>query len=377
MSRTYLPNSKQFQRINEHLKTIVGVLSTEIDVSTWKGVQKIVEMGLAPEYFPIGSQLVVNHSEYGDMLFDVVAHDYLKSANNENAHTMTIMSHNVIPAIQFDAREAFCVVRSTLEPGEYNFTIPETYGAWEKGQYQFTLTERLPAGGQISLQDNATTPMTSQFVTTFRRNRETSPIETAQVSMGNNGINLGTFGVELNSASRVSYGSDNYMESALRQFLNSSADAGSVWSPQSEYDRPPNWVTSTAGFMSNLDGDFLSVVGAVVVPCSANNVFEAPASSVSKGEKYTVTDKFYIASQQEIFGTLVGSVDDGSRLLPYYEGATNAERLKYRDGLVAGWRLRTPVDAIGNNVRLTHTDGSLRNDFAYLSYGCAPVCTIV
>lgn len=376
-NRIYFPNSEQFKRINGHLKTIANTLGYETDVSTWEGIQKAVRSGVAREMFPVGSQFNIYHSVYEGQTYEVVAHDYFKSNHDENAHTMTLMCRDVYPAMQFDSREAFYYADSPLEPGTYHFSIPEIYGAWAKVSYQFTLTQRLPQGGQLCLQDNAESPMTSQFVTVFSSRTSTTPIETVRVSMGNAGTNLGTFGVELNHTHRIAYGSDNYKESAIRQFLNSSGNAGSVWNPQTKYDRPPSWVNSTEGFLKGLDPRFLSTIGSVIVPCSANNVFESPDSTVTKGEKYTVVDKFYLASQMEVYGTSVGSVVDGSTLLSYYKDATNVERIKCRDDVPAGCRLRTPVDAIGNNVRLIHTDGSLKNDFAYLNYGYAPMCTIV
>lgn len=377
MSRTYLPNSKQFQRINEHLKTIAGALGTQVDISTWEGVQKIVKMGLAPKYFPVGSQLVVNHSVYGDMIFDVVAHDYLKSAKDKNAHTMTILSRDILPSMQMDSPEAFYYAENGLPPGTYNFTIAATYGSWVAGTYQFTLPYALPVGGQLCIPENITAPLTSATVTIFSSCNEVAPTQSAEITTGSEGVSLGTFDNELNHRHRVVYGSNNYKESAIRQFLNSSEIAGNVWTPQTKYDRPPTWVNTHAGFMSGLDTDFLSVVGEVVVPCSTNNTFELIDSNKGKGEKYTVVDKFYLASQQEIFGTAVSSVEDDSRLLPYYESATNAERIKYRDGVAVGWRLRSPVDGNAHNVRLVHIDGSLRNDFAHLDYGFAIACTIV
>ena len=57
------------------------------------------------------------------------------------------------------------------------------------------------------------------------------------------------------------YGSNNYKESAIRQLINSDKAAGSVWTPQTNYDRPPNWNTSKAGFLNGLEADFLSAIG--------------------------------------------------------------------------------------------------------------------
>lgn len=173
------------------------------------------------------------------------------------------------------------------------------------------------------------------------------------------------------------YGSNNYKESAIRQFLNSPSAAGSVWTPQTKFDRPPSWMTSLAGFVGGFDDDFLSVIGEVVVPCSANNTYEAPDSTVAKGEKYTVTDKFYLASQREIFGNNSDSVADDSVLFPYYEGADAADRIKYRDGSAASWWMRTPYSWYASNVRGVYSTGTLGSASAIYGHGCSPACTIV
>lgn len=162
----------------------------------------------------------------------------------------------------------------------------------------------------------------------------------------------------------------------MRQFLNSSAAAGSVWTPQTKYDRPPTWASSRAGYMAGLDEDFLAVVGAVALPCVANNTYEDPESTVTKGSKYTLNDTFYLASQREIFGNNSESVADDSVLLPYYEGATDADRIKYRDGSAAHWLLRTPNAWSAASVRRVYSDGTVSSDHARSALGLAPACTI-
>lgn len=162
----------------------------------------------------------------------------------------------------------------------------------------------------------------------------------------------------------------------MRQFLNSSAAAGSVWTPQTKFDRPPSWLTSLAGYKNGLDQDFLAVVGKVVLPCSANNTYEAPDSSIAKGTKYTLNDEFYLASAREIFNTNWDVADD-SKVFPFYEGAGNADRIKYRDGSAAYWWLRTPYSGYAHVVRRVYSDGTMGSNVAHVASGLAPACTIV
>lgn len=378
MSRIYLPNSKQFKRINEHLKTIAGTMAMQIDTSTWENVQKIVEMGAASRFFPVGTQFVVNHSIYGDMVFDVVAHDHFKSATDENAHTMTLMSHDMISRMYFDEAEAFYYADAELPAGTYNFTIPTTYGSWIAGTYQFTLNYSLPKGGVLAINGNSTIDLTSCHVTTHITITDNFSTEMVSITSGNAGMNLGSFGVELNHVHRVSYGSNNYKESAIRQFLNSSDTMGNVWTPRTQYDRPPNWVTSLDGFMAGLGDEFLSVVGRVVVPCSANNTFESTDSTTIKGGKYTVFDKFYLASQTEIFGDSSPDEKDDSMLLPYYEGSTDADRVKYdSDGVARRCWTRSPLSTHATALHTVGSAGDRTYTATHDNCGVVPVCTIV
>lgn len=376
MSRIYLPNASQFDLMNENLAKIANALGSDIDISTWAGIQKAVRVGVAPDLIPVGTQLLVSHSVYGDMLYDVVAHNYFKSAHDANAYTMTLMCHDVLPTIGFDSPEAFYYASQTLPAGTYCFTLANSYKSWAAGTYQFSATDGLPVGGLFAIGNLADSLLTSTVVT--RRESCTAPVSGAYpITVGTGGTHLGTFGVELNTPERVVYGSNNYKESAIRQFLNSSAEAGGVWTPQTKFDFAPNWVTSKAGFLNGFDSELLAVIGEVVVPCSANNTYESPDSTVVKNTKYTVTDKFYLASQTEIFGTTSGIVVDDSVMFPYYEGAMNADRIKYKDGLATSWWLRSAHTQSSSVVRFVRTDGSLYNDESTGILGIVPVCTIV
>lgn len=376
MSRLYLPTKEQMDTMNENLAKIAKAVGSQVDISTWEGIQKAVRSGIAKDILPVGSQLAVNHSVYGTRLFDVVAHDYLKSVHDENAHTMTIQQHDLLPSTQFDAREAFYYAEAELPAGTYNFTLATAYISWAEGTYQFTLTKPVPKGGQLEISGYADAAMTAQQVRSYANQTTTSATESVAITAGSGGTNLGTFGEGLNHYHRICYGSNNYKESAMRQFLNSSAAAGSVWTPQTKFDRPPFWMTSLVGYKNGLDQDFLAVVGKVVLPCSASDTYEAPDSSITKGTKYTLNDEFYLASAREIFNT-TWDVEDDSKVFPFYEGAGNADRIKYRDGSATDWWLRTPNFENAYDVRRVVLEGT----GSYISAGndrCfAPACTIV
>lgn len=365
------------KQIADALNLIAVTHGAAPEFTSWRQIKTAVASGYGPRFFPVGSQLAVNHKVYGTRLFDVVAHDYLKSVHDENAHTMTIMQHDLLPGTQFDRPEALYYAETELAAGTYNFTT-SGYDKWVAGTYQFTLTQPVPAGGQICIsgQYPYQGSITNAKVYTYPSRTSNTAIETVAITSGNGGTNLGTCGEgSLNHIQRVAYGSNNYKEGAVRQFLNSSDPAGSVWKPQTKFDRPPDWVSTLSGYKGGLDEDFLDVVGEVVLPCSANNTYEAPDSTITKNTSYTLNDKFYLASRAEVFGS--HDVNDGSALFPYYEGAGNADRIKYRSGSASYWWLRTPLAGDASSVRRVSSDGTLYVGNASFAVGLAPACTIV
>ena len=290
---------------------------------------------------------------------------------------MTIGSVPVLGTLQFDAPESICQVNSDLPAGTYHFTIT-AYDQWTAGTYQFITTKTVPSGGRICVsgqypyQGN----ITAAKVSTYAQGSSTAIESGLAITAGSEGTNLGTAGEgTTNHTHRIAYGSNNYKESAMRQFLNSAAAAGNVWEPQTKFDQAPSWMTTTAGFLNGLDAELQEVLCDVTVPCGSNNVYEAPDSTVTKGGIYTVTDKIFLLSNREIGFT--SDIDDGTTVLPYYDGATNADRIKYNASSVAArWWERTPNSGYASGVRLVNTDGSLLSSGASDAYGLAPACTI-
>lgn len=377
MSRIYLPTSEQMNTMNENLAKIAAAVGSQVDLSTWKGIRKAVLAKIAPDVIPVGTLLTVKHSVYGDKPWVVLGHNVHKNAHNPDSPTMTLGAVPVLGTLQFDAPESICQVNADLPAGTYNFTIT-AYDKWTAGTYQFTTTQTIPSGGRICVsgqypyQGN----ITAAKVSTYARGSSTAIESNLAITAGSGGTNLGTAGEgTTNHTHRIAYGSNNYKESALRQFLNSASPAGSVWTPQTKFDQAPSWMTSTAGFLNGLEAELQEVLCDVTVPCGSNNVYEAPDSTVVKGSAYTVTDKIFPLSNREIGFT--SDINDGSALLPYYEGATNADRIKYNaSGVAAGWWVRTPGSGGASAVRLVVTDGTLNGGPAGTALGLAPACTI-
>ena len=165
----------------------------------------------------------------------------------------------------------------------------------------------------------------------------------------------------------------------MRQFLNSDSVAGSVWTPQNIYDRPPTWNADTAGFMSDLDSDFLAVIGAVHKVTCLNTVTDG-------GGSVTLDDKFFLLSRSEVYGGKeVNSVDEGEPY-PYYSDysdlsaagtGNDSNRIKYISNTAQIWYLRTPVSSANYRVRYVTATGAVNYNRASNSYAVAPACNII
>ena len=369
-----IPSGEQWAKMNRHLASIAGALGAKMDISTWDGIQKAVRAGVAPELIPIGTQLQVQHSTYGTLTFDVVAHDYLKPAHNKGAHTMTLLCNTIVHSGSFSAMQAFYNAGSSgLSAGTYSFTIAKSVMSASAGIYNFTLTKAVPPNGRLAFAMSPVAGMQYASVGSYSPDNQTTAIETASITSGSAGTSLGTFGVELTSLDRCMYGSNNYKESAVRQFLNSDW-ADEVWTAQTKYDQRPTWMVTASGFMYGMDKDFLNAVGEVVVPCASNGGFESPDSTVPNGGAYTVTDKFYLPSITEIFGQTIGT-PDGSVLLPFYKDATNTDRIKY--GANTQWLTRTGSTQYSGFVYYISSMGAYIDSYASSACGICPMCTIV
>ena len=211
-------------------------------------------------------------------------------------------------------------------------------------------------------------------VSTYANRTTTTAIETVSVTEGSDGIPL----TPTNHTHRIRYGSNNWQQSAIRQWLNSDAAAGSVWVPQTIYDRPPSWASGEAGFLNGIDADFLAVIGAAVKRTAKNTVSDG-------GGYYDIsTDKIFLLARGEVGGANENNIDEGVPYEYYADmltGGTRSDgeitdRIKYLSGTARSWWLRSPNSSYAHYVRIVHTVGSLNYYHAYTAIGVAPACVI-
>ena len=386
----YIPSNEMYNEKMDTRNEILRVWAEKgvgkIVPTSWNHTQELVHAGLHNKVFHIRDQLTCQKSS-DNLVWDIIGVDHDTPSDPQYTRSMTLQLHDQFPtAMQFDAPEAFYYCEEGLAAGTYYFTIDSTYDPTNNdlSAYQFTLTQSVPAGGQLTF------PWTSEKasavkVISFASATSTTVIERVGVSEGTDGQNLGNltiagdFSNNLNAIQRVRYGSNNYKESAIRQWLNSSAAAGSVWKPQTKWDRPPAWAATAAGFMNGMDADFLSAIGKTHIITARNTVCDG-------GGYDEMDDYFFLLSRREVYmGNEVASVIEG-KPYPYYsdysdlsapDTVNDSNRIKYRNGTAQYWWLRTPYSGNGGNVRTVYTTGALSGNGAYLSNGVAPACNII
>lgn len=376
------------------VKTTVHI-DTLTAVKTWEDVRNAVRLGIAPTLFPVGYEFNVERAGSGTITFVVRGHNHHAAANKKLSHTMTLEMKNVYgtssayKGLVFDATEALYYAETELPAETYHFTLLSGYDTTYGGgkTLSFTLTKPVPAGGVIMFPWAYNTQSTATKISTYASNTATAAIESVSVTEGASGTSLGTADgntPNMNHSHRIRYGSNNYAQSALRQWLNSDAALGAVWTPQTIFDRPPSWHTGTdaayAGFMNGLEEEFLAVVQPAVIPCRTNSIFEVNSldgTEFAINQTYELEDKFFLLSRPEIYGTWDSTAYKDGELLEYYEGLTDAERKKFDSfGSARIVWLRSPDPSNAYGERRVDTDGTLYNVSAYNSIGAAAACII-
>lgn len=327
---------------------------------------------------------IVIHETAAKLAFDVIGKNAETPLDPDAKYSLTLQLHDCYASMQYDAREAIFVFPDGLTAGAYKFTI----GAqpWFAGDVNkvitFALTQAIPAGGQLVVNNGYNATMEGATISSYSGGTSTTAIETVTMSAGSAGTDLGTVNAAVNentnSIHRALLGSNNWEESALRQWLNSDKPAGEVWNPQTKFDRPPSWAASTAGFLHGLDPEFVSVLGKVKKETALNAVTDG-------GGKVESTERIFLLSRSEVYAGNEVTGGEGEPY-PYYanysdysvaDTGADTNRIKYRAGAAQYWWLRSPYVGSANIVRIVSPSGALYNNSATNSYGIAPACVII
>lgn len=366
---------------------------------SWEGFRNLCRTGGVRAYYAVGDQL---QCKKGDttLTWDIV---HIGNVEKTGGNYVILQTHDCLPmdTMAFDNREAIFRAKSDIPVGTYHFTTstagitdPNWTNASKSGwtkNWQFTTTKVVPAGGQVCFAKDMdwTTNLAPLGIATYSKPTDTTALETVTLAEGANGTDLATLGT-INHAQRICYGYNRWSQSGLRQWLNSKAGAGAWWSPRNDFDRPEPYTT-WAGFMNDLDDDFLAVVAKSNLVTDINKISDA-------GGHDTTQDYFFLPAMvnlnggdnfYNIPGSAVQDIED-TVVWDYYtkfrrdgKTGTNAEqddnRRKYRQGSSTEWSWweRSPNCDYACLVRYV-TDGG-RTWWHYgacYGYGVTPACRI-
>lgn len=381
-------------------------------VATLREIHEIVRAGEAANVFSIGDQIMLNYNDGTNdyvLPWDIVHFADVELQDGEIVPGMFIQSHYAMEAVQFDQNEAFYVVPSGgLAAGTYYFTMGNAWGSnvVSGKSYYFTLTESYSEGDLLQLgaasSEASRLPDTAPSawrVRTYKASGDTpagsvaDPTEILELTEGTSGTSLGTLSSStkyaesgINNMQRSAYGYNRWSQSALRQRLNSAADAGAWYTPQNPFDRRPDQLAALPGFMKGFDEAFLNIIQPVKVVTALNT-----QSDSEIGTNEITYDTFFPASieQEYIVPQLAGVEGEyweyWKRRLglasPQVTGASGANALHIRYAYDAktsaqGCRLRSASRSNSNSTWNVSTSGAATTSSATNANRCAPACVI-
>lgn len=364
--------------------TRAGLYDFEYNGAVWVYAGEPVtlsEFGITASGTPANGDHIVVSLLTENLVFDVIGIDHDTPSDAQFTHSLTLGLHDCYANVQFDGTEALFYCETELAAGTYNFTLlagyDTTYGGGKT--YQFTLTSAVPAGGVIMFPWGWQVQASTVKVSTYESRTATTAIESVSVAEGTSGTSLESLG-ECNHTHRIRYGSNNYNESAIRQWMNSDGAAGTFWVSKTNYDRPPSWNASLNGFLYGMDKSFVDIVGNVKKLTALNTLTDNTDASFVETD-----EKFFLFSNDELYFATENGVDQGEPYA-YYENystlaaagsGADSNRTKYLNGTARYYWMRSPTPWIASDVRRVYPDGSLNNNVANGSRGAAPACCIV
>lgn len=290
--------------------------------------------------------------------------------------------------VPFDEPEAIYHFAGTEAAGTYYISIGRDYYGWLTTKHiQFTLTEAPAEGDQLVINcgtDRANDPTNGRAWNVYGKGSTTSK-QSGTTSNGTSGTELGSTDStssaktngRVNAPERVVYGYGRWRDSALRQWLNSTAAAGSWWTAQHDWDRPPAVAATLRGFLAGYEEEVrrhFKPIKVVTVACDAD----------SNAEDVTY-DQVFLASLEQMYATPQFSGKEGDyweyykrllgRTTPAQQYQTYARLIKYALNAPTSaqycWR-RSVHRGYAGSAWLVTTSGSVTTYGACTANRCAP-----
>ena len=312
------------------------------------------EYGIVVTGTPVVGDTITVHETASELVFDIA---------HVEADKLTLVMHDAFVSMQFDAAEAKWAAAdgSQLPAGKYQIS----------STLSFTATQPF-----YCARPSSTTLSTSVTVATYGANRASVESGLAIVEdVTDCDGDLTASGCE-NHNDRVNYGSNNYMESAIRQYLNGTASGW--WSPQTKWDlRPSNY--SGVPFKHGIDPAFLDILSTpddLIWKDNSNGTYGNTGS-------HSITDKFFLLCSKDVnFSTDADESDTSLDL--FTNGLTaadnssdqNALRKKIVGSSYGYWWLRTAHRGYVSVAIHVSPAGYRSHSTAYGATGVVPACVI-
>lgn len=159
------------------------------------------------------------------------------------------------------------------------------------------------------------------------------------------------------NADRRTYGNNRYLWSNIRQWLNSSANAGQWYVAQHSTDTPPNSVGVTvnpydniAGWLNGFDEELIQRLQEITQTISKNTIADGGGQELVKSKVHLLT------ATQVGLGNPNNNITEGV-LIPYF--SNNNSRIAMLNGQVKYWWLATPFVGSSASERFVYSDGSI------------------
>ena len=340
--------------------------------TTWQILQRKVRNNDMSDII-IGDQYTCSYGS-SNLTWDVTDKNVDEPVNPNLSHTLTMKTHFQMPdTMQFSGEQAFyACISSALDAGVYYI-----YDSGNQYYYGFTLYNPVPVGGQLIFVPEGNKDR--KYVESYASPTSTTYIDRVSVTASQSwsyGTYLGVYSRSqingnLNIQSRE-LGSNNYAESAIRQWLNSDKPASQWWTPQTVWDRPPNSDNTMNGFLCDLDPDFLEVIG-------KTKVITAEGYLQGEDDTYTTEDYFFLLSFTQVGSSfdVISGKPEGVKYSPYSD---DASRITYRNDAASSYMLRSPIKGANNcgAIRFVQSSGMINAvGYAERLNGVIIVCNII
>ena len=378
-----------FPYTDEGVVTIDDANRVETSEITWGTVADLVLTGDAQTIFSAGDILTVAHSTYGEIQMEIMGFDdhipvALRYANADSAvyvhsqDTIGVGTSVYQQRSMENVKGTISAITGSTDVGtsHYNISVPEKITVdgvvYELQAHSMSLLSRKviaslnwdAAEKAYALTEDETFQSGKTYYT-----KSGDVYTEASVTEGE-AVTPNTYYEANPHANRVSYGYNNWEESAIRQWLNSDDAAGQWWSAKNIWDNAPSYATSTAGFLNGItEPGFVNAVGPVYLKTAKNTVTDGGGSRIT-------SDRFFLPSSTEVFGSATNNIYEGDQFA-FFVGTDANGKIKHNSANTAsGWWLRSPNASGASNVCNVYTTGTLSNGNASNAHGCAPACVI-